>query len=458
MQRRSLGHVRSRARLLMNLHLRTSHPGRLLHVERRTCFLERLARDSTVAVSVVLSLIFANSAQGALLQLGLVLAALGVAHVLASGSVRLTPDELVIRSGWKRLLLPRSRVRRAWLEHVRSQLPARLGSLTLWVEVRDESGAGPTSMLKALRVHYLYAAPSPPEVVERLLQALAEFDLRPSLTGEPLPEPASSPAKDQAQPAVAVPTPKVVDTTPPREPPEEVRDLTPEQRALVLRQMELPPGTRFFPADLAHLNVRRWDGFFGAGFYCFPLAGAYFYTVGHYFLPITGFFDVVATLFLSGLGALTLYVPLYFVHRAPQLERARRVLPGAGVYLLPEGAMRVLPGQAAVVVPATAVLKVEKVQRGRGMSSRNKVQLHYRDSAGHNQVLPLTGTRLLAEELEREAVSWIEEMAAPKRTSRREPTPPSVGRPNAEGTVGLASAPHTTWSRPLRRRRTTRRR
>jgi hypothetical protein len=303
----------------MYLHLRTSHPGRLLHLERRICFLGRLARDVLVVVSVVLSLILADSAQEALLQLGLVCTGLGVAHVLASGSVRITPDELVIRSGWKRLRLPRSRVRRAWIEHVRPQPSTRLGSLTLWVEVRDEAGAGPTTMLKAFHVRNLYAAPAPPGTVERLLQALATFDLRPSLTGDSLPEPASSPAKAPAQPEAGVTTHTVVHTTLPREPSEEVRGLTSEQRALVPRQMELPPGGRFFPADPAQLKtVRYWGLFVIGGIYCFPIAGVSFYTATHYFLPIETFLEVVAVLMLSGLGAASLYVPFHFVRRRPQ--------------------------------------------------------------------------------------------------------------------------------------------
>jgi hypothetical protein len=349
------------------MHLRASQPGRLLHLESRSWFLG-----------------------------------------LASRSVRITPDDVVIQRGWKRQQLPRSRVRRAWVEHVRAPTPRVFGSITLWLEVRDEPGARSVPVLEAFRVHYRGTEPISSGTVEQLLQALAEFDLRPSLTGDPLPEPASS--------LVTAPsTSAVVHDAAPNEPFVELRGLTVEQRALVRQQTALPPGARFYPAHPK--PARNWDFFIIAGFFCFPVAGALFFSAIHYFLPIEAVPDMVASLVLSGMGAASLYFPFEFVWLRSKKKHALRELPGAGLYLLPDGVMRVAWGKPSVVVPATAVHKVERRQSA---SLRYEVELHYRDSAGHNQVLPLTGTRLLANEMEREVGAWLNELAA-KAPSRARP-------------------------------------
>jgi hypothetical protein len=241
--------------------------------------------------------------------------------------------------------------------------------------------------------------------VEQLLQALAEFDLRPSLTGDPLPEPVSSLA-------AASSTPAVVQDAAPDEPFVELRGLTVEQRALVRQQTALPPGVRFYPAHPK--PARNWDFFIISSFFCFPVAAALFFSVVHFFLPIEATPDMVAALTLSGMGVASLCFPFQFVWLGSKTKRALRELPGAGLYLLPEGVMRVTWGRPSVVVPAAAVHKVERRQSA---SLRYEVELHYRDGAGHNQVLPLTGTRLLANELEREVGAWLNELA-PQAPSR----------------------------------------
>lgn len=168
------------------MHLNTHQPGRLLVLEHRKGWLEHFAGASM-------------------------------------SSVRITPEEVVVRRGWRRLRLARSQVRTVRLEHVRARQPGDPGRVTLWLEVRDEDSAGSPSggHLEAFSVCYPSAETAPLQAVEELRRALAEFDLRPSLTGDPLPTPLTR-ARE----------------TPPDVLSLELRDLTPTQCALVV--MVLP--------------------------------------------------------------------------------------------------------------------------------------------------------------------------------------------------------------------------
>ena len=401
------------------MHLREDLPGRLLILERRTWFIGPVTHVFIAALFAVLCITLAYSTLTGLVALGLVLTALGLARLMAVRSVRITPGEVVLQRGWKRSRLSRDQVRRARLEHVRAPGPKDTGSFTLWLEVRDGSG------LEAFHLRYLGEDPSPLAAAERLHQALAAFDLRPSLTGDPLPEP----QRETSGAALPVQETPPVEAPPPVEPPVELRGLTPSQLTLVLDPGQRPPGARFFQSipDTGDEEA----AIFMAAIYAWPVAGALLFIVLFYPKPVHHLDDALMYLFVAGLGLTFLLGPFHFVRRLLAKKRKLREQPGTGLYLLPEGVMRVTWDQPPVVVSRAAIREVTKEVHRQGKSATTEHKLHYQDSDGHEQVLTLNVTRLAVQDLELEIRKWLEETAPPEpepRPASREQKPRKATR------------------------------
>jgi hypothetical protein len=142
---------------------------------------------------------------------GGVLAGLQALRVTRAQRVHFTLDEVVVWRGRRRQHLPRTQVRSVRFEHQAAPSSGGFGELIVWLDVRGEGAAsrpGPEADLEALRLRYPASAPLLEGEVAVAHGALMALDLRPSFSGDPLPERAP-PVVVRAEPALPEPPPPV---------------------------------------------------------------------------------------------------------------------------------------------------------------------------------------------------------------------------------------------------------